>query len=70
MTRNIPERFNNLSKVAQLADYTRILSVQPSVSEDTKTSLDLIEKVNYASILLPLLSKTEQLLFFDVKSDP
>lgn len=43
MTRNVSKRLNNLSSVLQLVNNTQVSSVQPSISEDKKTFLDLIE---------------------------
>lgn len=67
--RNISERLSNVSKFAQLVNYTQASSVQPSISEDTKTSLDLIETDQQCKHPLPPNPISEQLLFFDEESD-
>lgn len=68
MMRNISERLSNVSKVAQLVNYTQVSSVQPSISEDTKSPLDLIETAKQCKHLLSPNPIPQQLLFFDEES--
>lgn len=67
--RNISERLSDVSKFAQLVNYTQASSVQPSISEDIKTFVDLIETDQQYKHPLPQNPISEQLLFFDEESD-